>query len=79
MKYHPGISIHHIAIGGGLMAAVFAIGSCLIFFFGISEVRWFLFLSIPAAIGVAALLHALYERRPVELTGVDEATRFKLD
>ena len=33
MKYHPGISIHHIAIGGGLMAAVFAIGSCLIFFF----------------------------------------------
>jgi hypothetical protein len=79
MKYHPGISIHHIAIGGGLMAAVFAIGSCLIFFFGISEVRWFLLLSIPVAVGVAALLHELYKHRPIELTGVDEATRFKLD
>jgi hypothetical protein len=79
MEYHPGISIHHIAIGGGIMAAVFAIGSCLIFFFGISEVRWFLWLSIPAAIGVAALLRVLHKRRPVELTGVDEATRFKLD
>ena len=78
MDYHPGISIHHITIGGGLMAAVFAIGSCLIFFFGISEIRWFLLLSIPFALGVAALLHFLYKRRPVELAGIDEATRFKL-
>ena len=78
MDYHPGISIHRIAIGGGLMAAVFAIGSCLIFFFGISEIRWFLLLSIPLALGVAALLHFLYKRRPVELAGIDEATRLKL-
>jgi hypothetical protein len=53
MKQHPGISIHHIAIGGGTMGAVFAIGTCLIFFFGIVEV----------------LLHVFYKRRPVERTG----------
>ena len=79
MEHHPGISMHHIAVGGGLMAALFAIGSCLIFFFGISEIRWFLLLSIPLALGVAALLHVVHKRRPVELAGVDEATRFKLD
>jgi hypothetical protein len=27
---------------------------------------------------VAALLHVVYKRRPVELTGLDEATRLKL-
>jgi hypothetical protein len=69
MKQHPGISIHHIAIGGGTMGAVFAIGTCLIFFFGIVEVRWFLLLSLPFAIGVAVLLHVFYKRRPVERTG----------
>ena len=79
MEQHPGISIHHIPIGGGIMGAVFAIGSCLIFFFGVVEVRWFLLLSFPFAIGVAALLHAYYNRRPVEVTGADEATRIKLD
>jgi hypothetical protein len=79
MKQHPGISIHHIAIGGGIMGVVFAIGTCLIFFFGVVEVRWFLLLSVPFAIGVAALLHVYYKRRPVEVTGADEATRIKLD
>ena len=79
MKQHPGISIHHIAIGGGIMGAVVAIGSCLIFFFGVVEVRWFLLLSIPFAVGVAALLRVYYKRRSIEVTGADEATRIKLD
>ena len=78
IERHPGISIHRIAIGGGIMGAVFAVGVCFIFFFGVVEVRWFLLLSLPLGLAIAALLHYAYKRKPVEVTGADDETRLKL-
>ena len=78
MKLHPGIAIHRIAIGGGIMGAVFALGVCLIFVLGVYEVRWFLLLSMPLGFCIAAVLYAIHKRRPVELTGIDDKTPLKL-
>ena len=77
MEPHTGPLIHRIAIGGGIMGAVFAVGCCLIFFLGVGEVRWFLLLSIPLGLCIAALLYLYHKRRPVELTGVDDKIRLK--
>ncbi len=78
-ELHQGPLINRIAVGGGIMGAVFAVGTCLMFFFGVWQVRWFLLLSLPLGLCIAALLYVYHKRRPVELTGVDEETRLKLD
>ena len=55
MGQHPGISVHHIAVGGGMVVSGVRDRNLLTFFFGVVEVRWFLLLSVPFAIGVARL------------------------
>ncbi len=70
MERHPGISIHNIAVGGGIMGAVFAVGTCLIFFIGVVQVRWFLLLSLLLGLCIAALLYFWHKRKPVELTRI---------
>ena len=78
MERHPGISMHHIAVGGGIMGAVFTVGTCLIFFVGVVQVRWFLLFSLPLGLCIAALLYVWHKRKPVEVTGADDKTRMKL-
>ena len=60
--------MHRIAVGGGVMGAVFAIGSVFIFVVGLPVSRWFLLGSLLFGIGVAALLYAWHKKHPVELT-----------
>jgi len=79
MERHPGISIHRIAVGGGIMGAVFGVGVCVIFLVGVVEVRWFLLMSLALGVAIAALLHFVHGRKPVEVTGADDETRLKLD
>jgi hypothetical protein len=50
---HPGISIHRIAVGGGIMGALFAIGTVLIFVIGVPLGPWFLLASILLGTTVA--------------------------
>ena len=75
---HPGILTQRILIGGGVMGAVFAIGSCLMFL-TLAEVRGFFLISVPVGIVSAALIIWWHKRRPVQLSGIDEETRLKLD
>jgi hypothetical protein len=65
---HPGISIHRIAVGGGIMGAVFAIGTVLIFVVGVPLGPWFLAGSILLGTAVAATLYVWHKRNPVEIT-----------
>jgi hypothetical protein len=53
---HPGVSIHRMAVGGGLMGAVFAIGTVLIFVVGVPLGPWFLLASVLLGARVAAAL-----------------------
>ena len=65
---HPGITIHRIAVGGGVMGALVAVGSVAIFVLGLPVSRWFLLGSSVFGIGIAALLYAWHTKHPVELT-----------
>jgi hypothetical protein len=48
--------MHRIAVGGGIMGALFAIGSVFIFVVGLPVSRWFLLGSSLFGIVVAAVL-----------------------
>jgi hypothetical protein len=67
LERHPGISIHRMAVGGGLMGAVFAIGSVLIFVVGVPLGPWFLLASVLLGASVAAALYVWHKNNPVEL------------
>ena len=67
LERHPGISIHRMAIGGGIMSALFAVGTALIFVVGIPLGPWFLLASILLGIAVATGLYFWHKRNPVEI------------
>ena len=64
---HPGISIHRIAVGGGIMSAVFAIGTVLIFVIGVPLGPWFLLGSVLLGAAVAVGLNVWHKSNPVEI------------
>jgi hypothetical protein len=57
-----------MVIGGGLMSALFAIGTVLIFVIGVPLGPWFLLASILLGTAVAVALYFWHKRNPVELT-----------
>ena len=67
LERHPGISIHRIAVGGGVMAALFTIGTVLIFVVGVPLGPWFLLASILLGTAVAVGLYIWHKRHPVEI------------
>jgi hypothetical protein len=79
LQRHPGITMHRIAVGGGVMGALFAVGTSLIFLLGVPASRWFLVASLFVAIGVAALLYIWHKRHPVELTDLYQPPPPKTD
>jgi hypothetical protein len=68
LERHPGITMHRIAVGGGVMGGLFAIGSVLIFVIGLPVSRWFLLGSTLLGTFVAAVLYVWHKNNPVELT-----------
>ena len=67
LERHPGITIHRMAVGGGIMGALFAIGTVLIFVIGLPVSRWFLLGSVLLGTGAAAVLYFWHKNNPVEL------------
>ncbi len=67
LERHPGITMHRMAVGGGIMGALFAIRTVLIFVIGLPVSRWFLLGSVLLGTGVAALLYVWHKNNPVEL------------
>jgi hypothetical protein len=60
--------MHRIAIGGGVMGALFTVGTVLIFVIGVPFGGWFLLVSILLGICVAAVLYTWHKGHPVEVT-----------
>ena len=56
-----------MAVGGGIMSALFAIGTALIFVIGVPLGPWFLLASILLGIAVATGLYFWRKRNPVEI------------
>ena len=61
---HPG-PFRTMAVNGGFAAAIFALGSVVFLLIGLREARWFILLTIPAALVFALLMHRAH-KRPVE-------------
>jgi hypothetical protein len=57
------IRIDRIPVSGGIMGAVFALGTLAIFLAALPEVRWFLMLALPLGILIALVLN-LRRARP---------------
>jgi len=72
LERHPGITMHRIAVGGGVMGALFAVGTALIFLLGVPASRWFLLASLFVGVGLAALLYVWHRRHPVKLTDLQQ-------
>jgi len=71
--------MHRIAVGGGVMGAVFAVGCSLIFLLGVPASRWFLGASIFVGVGVALLLYLWHKRYPVDYTDLHQPARPERD
>jgi hypothetical protein len=56
-----------MAVGGGIMSALFAIGTALIFVIGVPLGLWFLLASILLGIAVATGLYFWHTRNPIEI------------
>ena len=62
-KRHPGITMHKLSFGGGLMGLVFAVGSALIFLLGFPTLWYFVALAGALGVAIAALLGFLHQDR----------------
>lgn len=78
-KRHPGITMHKLSFGGGLMGLVFAVGSALIFVLGFPTLWYFVALAAALGVGIAVLLRFFHEGRsdrdkPLSILSVPEAS-----
>ena len=58
---HPGISVHHIQVGGGVAGSLVAIVSMLIFLVGVPALRYFLVGAIAIGSGIAIALRLVHQ------------------
>jgi len=54
---HPGIDMAKIPVGGGVAGVIFAVGSMLVFLFGIPSLWYFLVLAVALGAGIGVVLH----------------------
>jgi len=62
-KRHPGITMHKLSFGGGIEGLTFAIGSALIFLFGLPSLWYFVVLAFVLGVGIAVFLRTTSDRR----------------
>ncbi len=77
-EYHRGIQISRIPVGGGIMGLLFVVGTGIIFLVGVPPLRFIALAAIPFGLIIAVAIYVWHKRRPVELSGLDDETRFKL-
>ena len=58
------IRIDRIPVSGGLIGAIFTLGTMAIFFAALHEVRWFFLFSVPCGVLAGLFLHFWHTRHP---------------
>jgi hypothetical protein len=61
----PGINFHKLPVSGGAAGLLVAVGSTLIFLFGIPLVRWFLAGAFALGLGVALILRVFHRHSAI--------------
>ena len=77
-KPHPGITMHKLTVGGEFAGLVFAVGTVLIFVFGLPALWYFVVFSVAFGVGIALLLHIVNVRRedrrkPLSILAIPQA------
>ena len=62
-RRHPGITMHRLSFGGGLMGLLFAAGSALIFLLGFPTLWYFVALALVLGIAIASWLRVSAQSR----------------
>jgi len=77
MDLHPGITMHRIKVGSGIMGAFVALATIFICLLGLPHARAFLF-SIPVGLMIALGLSYWHKHRAVDLIllGGNEGLQF---
>jgi hypothetical protein len=79
-KWHPGISMHKLPVGGGFIGLLFAAGSAIIFVLGFPTLWYFVALATVLGIVVALSLRAMSNWRanrskPLSIVTLPDQTR----
>ena len=61
---HPGINMHKIPVGGGIIGLLFAIGTAVIFILGFPTLWYFVVFSAGLGIAIALLIRILHSAPP---------------
>jgi hypothetical protein len=61
-RRHPGITMHKLSFGGGLMGLLFALGSALIFVLGFPTLWYFVAFALVLGVGIAVFLRSASNR-----------------
>ena len=57
-KYHSGITMHALRVGGCVVGAVFTMGAMAIVLLGLPMAKWFLLVSVAGGIATFMLLRS---------------------
>ena len=60
---HPGINMHKLPVGEGVMGILFAVGSAVIFILGFPTLWYFVAFSAGLGIGIAFLIRLVHRHR----------------
>ena len=76
---HPGINMHKLPVGGGVMGILFAAGSAVIFILGFPTLWYFVALSAGLGIGFAFLIRFVHRHhsdrsRPLSILTAGETS-----
>src|SRR5262252_1740226 len=59
---HPGINMHKIPVGGGIIGLLFAIGTAVIFILGFPTLWYFVAFSAGLGIAIALIIRFMHQR-----------------
>ena len=71
VTYHPGISMHHISVGGGVAGFLFVIGTVLIFGIGIPALLELLVVSGTIGIIASGIIFYWHKHHPLKIQALD--------
>jgi hypothetical protein len=83
-KWHSGINIHKLSVGGGFEGLLFAVGCSLIFLFGFPTLWYFVALSIAFGVLLGLVFRVINSRRnenikPLSILSVHVSTKAPQD
>lgn len=77
---HPGINMHKLPVGGGLIGLLFAVGSAIIFILGFPTLWYFVAFSAGLGIVIALIFRIVHQRtsnrnKPLSILEADKPAR----